>query len=112
MFLPGVVLYLLMKWNGNFWLTAGFHTGWNYAQVFLFGVPNSEEPDSLALISGSGGTQDFFFDRVCGYEGCICMTVLCILMIVVLLSRLYRKGTFCAEKKSASVQETDRSVSD
>ena len=29
-FLIGVFLCLLIKWDGNFWIACGFHTAWNY----------------------------------------------------------------------------------
>lgn len=29
-FLMGVLLCLLIKWDGNFWIACGFHTAWNY----------------------------------------------------------------------------------
>ncbi|MBQ6439919.1 MAG: CPBP family intramembrane metalloprotease [Mogibacterium sp.] len=37
-FLIGVFFCLLMKWEGNFWVTCGVHTGWNYTQSFIMGA--------------------------------------------------------------------------
>lgn len=48
-FLVGVMLYLLMKTTGSFWICCGFHTAWNFTQQFLYGLPNSGMSSGLAL---------------------------------------------------------------
>lgn len=44
----GVLFAVLFRWTGSLWLSIGLHGGWDYAESYLFGVPNS----GLALRGG------------------------------------------------------------
>lgn len=37
----GVVFAALYRWSGSLWLPIGLHGGWNFAESYLFGMPNS-----------------------------------------------------------------------
>ncbi len=39
--LGGLVFCLLLRRSGDLWMPVGFHTAWNWAQTFVYGVPNS-----------------------------------------------------------------------
>ena len=39
--LGGLVFCLFLKRTGNLWFSIGFHTSFNWAQVYLYGVPTS-----------------------------------------------------------------------
>jgi hypothetical protein len=44
----GIVLASSYRHTGSLWFAYGFHAGWDYAETFIFGVPNSG-----ALLPGS-----------------------------------------------------------
>jgi hypothetical protein len=37
----GLVMAITFKWTGSLWLAIGVHAGWDYAESFIFGVPDS-----------------------------------------------------------------------
>jgi len=37
----GLIMALSFKWTGSLWLALGMHAGWDYAESFIFGVPDS-----------------------------------------------------------------------
>ena len=86
-FLVGVMLVLLVRDNGNFWIACGFHTGWNYTQEYLFGLPNSGQSSTFALFSGTESKDTFFYNSVYGNEGSWFTTVVVSLLILLLLYR-------------------------
>ena len=40
----GLFFCLTLRRTGNLWFAVGFHAAWDYAQTFLYGVPDSGEP--------------------------------------------------------------------
>ncbi len=82
--LIGIAFYLMVKWSGNFWICCGFHTGWNYTQQFLFGLPNSGQTSAFGLFRGENAVKSFVFDPVYGNEGSLLTTVVLIVSIGVL----------------------------
>lgn len=48
-FLIGVFLCLMIKWDGNFWIACGFHTAWNYMQFHILGLSNSGSTPEVAF---------------------------------------------------------------
>lgn len=88
-FLTGVMLYLMVLVNGNFWICCGFHTAWNYTQQCLFGLPNSGQSSSFALFHGTESKDTFFYNSVYGNEGSWMTTIVLSLLIVALLYLLY-----------------------
>ena len=90
-FLLGVWFYFLVKLEGNFWISCGIHTAWNYIQIFIFGVPSSGSCYPVSLIGGTNTSTSFFFDYVYGLEGSLCTTVVVSLLILITLYLLKRK---------------------
>ena len=84
-FLIGVLEYLLLKRNGNFWIAAGFHTAWNFTQQYLFGLPNSGVSSPVALLIGQNAKDNFFFNTVYGNEGSLFTTVVLVLFVLALI---------------------------
>lgn len=84
-FLIGIMLYLLMKTTGSFWICCGFHTAWNFTQQFLYGLPNSGSSSGLALFAGRDAQSNFFFDSNMGIEGSLCATVIIAAAILFLI---------------------------
>ena len=39
--IAGLLFSLIIYYYGSFWAACGFHTGWNFTQSILFGLPNS-----------------------------------------------------------------------
>ncbi|HTC92765.1 MAG TPA: CPBP family glutamic-type intramembrane protease [Terriglobales bacterium] len=40
----GLLFCLTLRRTGNLWFAVGFHAAWDYAQTFVYGVPDSGEP--------------------------------------------------------------------
>lgn len=91
-FLIGVLFCLLIRTEGNFWITCGFHTGWNYMQTYLFGVTSSGNATSVGLFQGILIKDNGFFQEVYGYEGSITAAVLLAICIFCLIYVLQKKG--------------------
>ena len=87
-FLLGVFLCLLIKWDGNFWIACGFHTAWNYMQFHILGLSNSGSTPDVCIFKGANSASSFFFDYVYGFEGSLCATVLIIIGILLLIRKL------------------------
>jgi hypothetical protein len=91
-FLLGVFMYFLVKYTGNFWVCCGFHTAWNFTQMFLFGLPNSGLSSCIALFAGNDVKNNFFYNSVYGYEGSLFTTLLIGLAVVVMAWMLHKKN--------------------
>ncbi len=91
-FLMGVLLCLLVRWEGNFWIACGLHIAWNYTQIYLFGISNSGESISVGLFQGSLNYGNAFYQEVYGYEGSLSATVLVCAVIAWLIYRLRKSG--------------------
>ena len=90
-FLMGVLLCLLVRAEGNFWIVCGFHTAWNYMQTYIFGVTISGNPSTIGVFQGILNGGNGFFEEAYGYEGSITATVLVTTMILGLIYYLRRK---------------------
>lgn len=68
----GVVLALAVYYLNSFWMAAGIHTGWNFCQGALFGLPNSGNATGYAIFRPVGEvTGSIAYDPVFGVEGTI-----------------------------------------
>ena len=90
--LIGIAFYLMVKWSGNFWICCGFHTGWNYTQQYLFGLPNSGQTSAFGLFRGENAVKSFVFDPIYGNEGSLLTTVVFIVSIGVLFLLIKMKA--------------------
>ena len=86
-FLLGVLLCLLIRWDGNFWIACGFHTAWNYMQFHILGLSNSGSTPDVCIFKGANSASSFFFDYVYGFEGSLCATVLITIGILLLIRK-------------------------
>ena len=84
-FLVGVMLVLLVKKDGNFWICCGFHCGWNFTQQFVMGLPNSGLSSNISIVQGEAASDTFFFNTVYGNEGALCTTLVTVVMIILLI---------------------------
>ena len=91
-FLLGVLLCLLVRWEGNFWIACGFHTAWNYTQTYLFATSNSGEASTVGLLRGTVNADNGFYQEIYGYEGSIFVAALLGAAILWLIFRLRKEG--------------------
>ena len=89
-FLLGVFFCLLMKWEGNFWVTCGIHTGWNYTQLSVLGIATAN--NSIGIIKGKADCNPVFYDEIYGFTGAVCTTVLLTVLILLLIHSLSKRG--------------------
>ena len=91
-FLLGVLFCLLVWTEGNFWIAAGIHTGWNYIQSYIFSIEASGSPATIGAFRGTMNHANGFFHESYGYEGSITATILVTAAILWLIHRLNKKG--------------------
>ena len=90
-FLLGALFCLLIRREGCFWIACGMHTGWNYMQMYVFGVSNSGQPADVGLFRGALNTGNIFYHEVYGYEGSLSAAVLALILIIWLAHSLAGK---------------------
>ena len=90
LFLMGVFFCLMMKWEGNFWVTSGIHTGWNYTQLFVMGTSAGNK--SMGIITGKADYNPTFYDEKYGFISAVITTVLFTALILLLIYNLSKRG--------------------
>lgn len=106
-FLCGLLFGLLFVERGNIWMVAALHSGWNFLQNNIFGIPVSGMAqgnsvfatsfmDGRSLINGG----DF------GLEGGIAVTVVLALGIYITYRRMERKGMLVEPEETESPDQT------
>ena len=71
LFISGVVLGLMVCRCKSLWMAIAFHTAWNYAQTFVFGLPVAGMVSEKAIFRISAVHSSLFYDAVAGVEGCL-----------------------------------------
>lgn len=89
-FLMGVLYYLYVKWAGNFWISSGVHTGWNYTLLCLIGP--GDEGDFPGLIGGTARHNIWFYNENYGFQGTISAMILMLLLIFLMLYLINRRN--------------------
>ena len=83
----GVLTALSLYYFKNIWFPFGFHMMWNFAQDFIFGLPNSGKPSSISILGSTINKSSFFYDEEFGIEGSLMcllvMTVSCIITVFI-----------------------------
>ena len=69
--ISGVVLGLMVCRCKSLWMTIAFHTAWNYAQTFVFGLPVAGIVSEKAIFRISAVHSSLFYDAAVGVEGCL-----------------------------------------
>src|SRR5262249_27190314 len=67
--LIGLLFCLTLRRTGNLWFAVGMHTGWNWGQTFLFGLPNSGLASHQHLLISSLGGPRWLTGGTVGPEG-------------------------------------------
>jgi membrane protease YdiL (CAAX protease family) len=77
--------------TGSLWFAIGFHASWDWAQTFLFGVPNSGVIAKGHLLNPTIQGSSWYSGSTAGPEGSILIFPLIALMFVV-FDRTFPKG--------------------
>lgn len=94
-FLTGVLFCLLMARFRSPWAAFGCHTGWNFTQAVLFGLPNSGYTTPFALFGLASGTTpqtSFAYDPIFGIEASPFCGVVCAAACVALILYARRRN--------------------
>ncbi len=89
--LGGLLFCLLLRRTGDLWVAIGFHAGWDWAQSYFFGVPNSGYllPNHLFQSRFSGPA--WLTGGTVGPEGSVACSVF-IVILAVLLEAWFRRA--------------------
>ena len=91
--ISGVVLGLMVCRCKSLWMTIAFHTAWNYAQTFVFGLPVAGMVSEKAIFRISAVHSSLFYDAAVGVEGCLpaFLTELALCFMILFLTEGRRK---------------------
>ena len=82
----GFALSLVMIYFDSLWLCAALHTGWNFTQRLLFGLPNSGIVSQSSWFHLEGAKGSLCYDPVFGVEGTIvAVVIICVFGLLVFL---------------------------
>ena len=76
-FFSGLLFSLFVYYFDSLWCAYGIHTGWNFTQSILLGLPNSGlvVPYSNFELDTAAATNSFAYNVAFGIEGTILSTV-------------------------------------
>lgn len=86
----GILLALAFAATRNLWFPVGLHMGWNLAEGFLFGLPNSGITDPLQIVRTTVSGSSALTGGAFGPEGSILLLALSLVVSAVLLSLILR----------------------
>lgn len=84
----GIVFSLFVYYYNGLWIAAAFHTGWNFTQSILFGLPNSGIVSAYSVfrLDAASATNGLFYNVNFGVEGSVgAVTILIILGLVIFM---------------------------
>ena len=93
--LYGLFLSILIYYFDSIWLVSMIHTGWNFTQNFLLGLPNSGIPASYSLYKIISSKDSFFYNTIFGVEGTIFCLMILIVSILVTYLLFNKKNNLC-----------------
>ncbi len=85
----GTLMTLFVYYYDALWMAVLFHTGWNFTQSIVFGLPNSGivSEYSLFRMDAVSARNGSFYNAGFGVEGSICAAIIviagCVLLIVI-----------------------------
>lgn len=89
----GFCLSILMYSSGSIWFVILAHTGWNYTQNLLLGLPNSGLIVSQSVFRlNPGAVSSLWYDTAFGLEGGITPIILWPLLTIIILLLTRRKS--------------------
>jgi membrane protease YdiL (CAAX protease family) len=102
------ITYSLIRWyTGNIWIAMGIHTGWNFTQAFLLGMPNSGLVSEVSLfhLESANGVSNLIYDFKFGVEGGLPAVIVDLIPAVVVLILAKKNGRL---KELAMSREKDQ----
>ena len=102
------ITYSLIRWyTGNIWIAMGIHTGWNFTQAFLLGMPNSGLVSEVSLfhLESANGVNNPIYDFRFGVEGGLPAVIVDLIPAVVVLILAKKNGRL---KELAMSREKDQ----
>jgi membrane protease YdiL (CAAX protease family) len=88
--LVGLVFCLSLWRTGSLWWAIGFHTSWDWAQSFLYGVPDSGTMIKFHFLASHPVGKPLLSGGVTGPEGSIFILPMLLLLVVIILFTLPR----------------------
>jgi membrane protease YdiL (CAAX protease family) len=82
----GLVFSFLVRRTGTLWTAVGFHLGWDWAETFLFGLPDSGVVSRGRLMAASVHGPAWLSGGTAGPEGSV-LTAVALLAVVLLVLR-------------------------
>ena len=94
----GLIFSLFVYYFDSLWAAIMMHTGWNFTQSIVFGLPNSGMVSKYSLfkLDAASARNGLFYNVGFGVEGSLGAVIILIGMLVVVFIIGYRKG----EKKN------------
>lgn len=89
------ISYSLLRWySGSIWIAMGIHTGWNFTQNYLFGLPNSGlvSEASVFHLDAANAMSTWVYDWDFGVEGGIPSLFIDGLLAVIIIVLATRNG--------------------
>lgn len=101
--ISGVFFSMLLYYFDSLWMAMGAHTGWNFTQSILLGLPNSGQSFPYSVFGlGDGGVRgSFAYDTGFGLEGTVLSSALMTICCIVL---------YIWKRKKDSTEYTDNSM--
>lgn len=92
--LIGILFSLFVYYYDSLWAAIMMHTGWNFTQSILFGLPNSGMVSSYSLfkLEAASARSGLFYNVNFGVEGSIGAVVVIGVLLAVVLRRSLGKG--------------------
>ena len=75
----GLLFCLMLRRSGNLWMPIGFHTSWDWAQSYFYGIPDSGRTLPGHLFGGSFSGPAWLTGGTVGPEGSLLLTLLLVL---------------------------------
>jgi membrane protease YdiL (CAAX protease family) len=87
-FLFGIVFCFVLLRTGNLWFAVGFHFAWDWAETFVYGVPDSGVPAGVSVLHGVLTGPVWMSGGSAGPEASI-FTPIVLVAVAALVARLY-----------------------
>lgn len=89
----GLIGSMLVYYYNGLWIAMAFHTGWNFTQSILFGLPNSGIVSAYSVfrLDAASATNGLFYNVNFGVEGSLGAVVILAAVAVIIFHRNRRK---------------------
>lgn len=108
------VSYSLLRWySGNIWIAMGIHTGWNFTQNYLFGLPNSGLVSEVSVfhLDAAKAASSLVYDYGFGVEGGLTAVITDALLGIICLLLARKAGRLGELKMNYRQTQESRGIS-